>query len=299
MTTAEIELLIPQWGAPATRPVLADPWELPCGQFRQQAATNACLSDLPDFGWVLAERLSASGRNCTLLNRPAYRWILAAVQMLNGGPRASRRLKDPEIVSQAREIHASEMRPVINAALMTPAATARSVAKALNLDTTVVEAYESLFFNILERKNDIAYVRKLLGAGESSPLMVSRHTTPSDEEVLLSIGFKGTLEDVLRQVGGTGGAGDESVEELSERLLHNLLAAGADWTASPGSRRLAPPALVTHAIDFVKKSKVEKPDEVQPQAGLGIGSLLRDQLEKDAATIRRGVEQDVSAGLPN
>lgn len=300
MTTAEIELLIPQWGTPAARPVLADPWDRPRDPLRQQAATAASLKDRPDFGWALAERLAKSGCTCTLLKRPAYRWVRAAMQLLTAGQSASRRLKDVTVVSQAREIHEFDLlRPVVNAALMTRNATARSVADALHLDVAVVEAYDSLFFSILDRKNDLAYVRKLLGSGDKSLLIVSRHVAPSDEEVLLSVGFKGTIEDVLRHAGCTGGAGDETMEDLSKRLLRNLLVAGADWTASPNCLRQSPPAMVAHAIDLVKKSKSDPAQEAPIQLGMNIGSLMREQLERDAQQIRRGVDECGSAGLSN
>ncbi|MEY3894902.1 MAG: hypothetical protein RLZZ214_421 [Verrucomicrobiota bacterium] len=300
MTAAEINLLIPQWGTPAARPILTDPWDRPRAELSQQAATAASLKDRPDFGWALAERLAKSGHSSTLLKRPAYRWVRAAVQLLTVGPRASRRLKDVTVVSQAREIHeADQLRPVVNAALMTRDATARSVADALHLDVAVVDAYSNVFFNVLDRRNDIGYVRKLLGVGDSSPLMVPRHIATSDEEELLSVGFKGTIEDVLRHAGCVGGAGDESTEDLSNRVLRNMLVAGADWTASPNCLRQSPPAMVAHAIDLVKKSKSDSTQEAPIQLGMNIGSLMREQLERDAQQIRRGVEECESVGLPN
>lgn len=101
--------------------------------------------------------MAASGRRRTLLRRPAYCWIRAAVQFLTGGLSAFRRLKDLETVSRVRDIRVSEiLRTTINAALITRNATASAVGKTLHLDTAVVEAYESLFFNVLDRKNDIA-----------------------------------------------------------------------------------------------------------------------------------------------
>ena len=300
MTIKEIGLLVAQWKPDPPRPILVDPWERLTKSFGQQKAIIADLKDRPDFGWALAKRLATSGRNSTLLKRPTYRWLRAAVQLLTAGPSASRRLKDVTVVSQARGIHEiDQLRPVVNAALMTRDVTARTVADALHLDVAVVEAYDSLFFNILDRKNDLAYVRKLLGSGDSSQLMVSRHIAPSDEEVLLSVGFKGTIEDVLRHAGCMGGAGDDSTEDLSNRVLRNLLIAGADWTASPNCLRQSPPAMVAHAIDLVKKSKSDSTQEAPIQLGMNIGSLMREQLERDAQQIRRGVEECVSVGLPN
>ncbi len=93
------------------------------------------------------------------------------------------------------------------------------------------------------------------------------------------------------------GRGNESVE-LYKRLLRNLLAAGAVGSLS----KLSPPRPSGNGVPrdrLVKKAKGEKPKENQLLAGMGIGSLLSDQLERNVATVRRSVEQDVSAGLPN
>ena len=298
MTAAEINLLIPEWGAPAARPVLADPWDQPRDQLRQLAATTAWLTDCPDLGWRLAERLAKSGRNCILLKRPEYRWIRAALQFLTGSESASRHSKEHAVVSQASEIHDSDrMRPILNGALMTRDATVDSVAAALGLDAAVVEAYDSLFFNITDRKSDLAYVRKLLGSGDSSPLMVSPHAAPSNEEGLLAVGFNGTIEDVLKHAGCVGGAGSESIGELSDRLLRNLLAAGADWVASPNSRRHSPPPMVAYAISLAGKVKAEPAEEAFSGFGVGFGSMISAQLERDADQVRRSMDLKAIACL--
>lgn len=297
MTSSEIELLIPQWGAPAGRPILADPWDRPWDQLRQQAATTASLKDRPDFGWALAECLATAGRTCTLLKRPEYRWIRAALQILTGGESSTRRLREHAVVSLARDIHDSDrMRPLIKAVLMTRDATVASVAGALRLDAAVVEAYDSLFFNITDRKSDLAYVRNLLGAGDSSPLMVSRDANPSDEEVLLSVGFNGTIEDVLKHAGCVAKAGGESIDELSDRLLRDVLAAGADWVGSPNSRRQAPPAMVAYAINLARNVRAEPAEDLPLDSGASIGSILSEQFKKDANQVRLWVEQRENIG---
>lgn len=294
MTTAEIELLVPQWGADPARPILADPWDRPSDSFGQQRAVSASIRDRPDFGWALAGRLVRSRRNCALLKRPAYRWIQCAVALLSGGASASRRLKDVAMVALARDIHESDaLRPIMNAALITRNATTQSVADALNLPSSAVEAYQCLFFNVLDRRDDLAYVRKIVGGGKVASRIFAVKAAPSDDEVLLAAGFDGSIDDILMQAGCGGGAGEQSVSALADRLLRNTLVAGAKWTGSPMALKQAPPAMVSHAFDFAKKAYAEPTEVTDVHQSGGIGSFLRDQLEQDAATIRDGLARTV------
>jgi hypothetical protein len=169
-----------------------------------------------------------------------------------------------------------------------------TAAEALKLDASVVAAYDSLFFNVLDRKADIPCIRKLIGTAESkSSLLLSRREIPTDEETILLVGFNGTIEDVLRHATCAGGAGHASIEELTDRLIRNILAKGADWMVSPGSRRQPPPESVSHAIEFAKRSKA-KPAEVPPaQTGMSIGETMRMQLEQDATVIRNSMAPDL------
>lgn len=187
------------------------------------------------------------------------------------------------------------MRPIVNAALMARDATPSLVAHALALKTLTVSAYDSLFFNVLARKDDQYYLRRILGSGESqNSLIYSRRAAPNEEEALLQVGFAGTVEDVLRQATSGRNVVSGSVEELKDRLLRGLLTVGVDWMESPNGRRQAPPAVVTHAIDFVKKSKSDPGAAPSVEAGMSMGEAMRSQLEADAGVIRAEVAREMN-----
>lgn len=106
------------------------------------------------------------------------------------------------------------------------------VAAAFRIKPTVVEAYSDLFFNVLGRKEDLAYVRSIMGGGKAD-LLFSGAAMPADDEILLSAGFEGTLVDVLRFAGLTQDE-DLSVDDLKKRLIRNGLKTAVKWSGSDG-----------------------------------------------------------------
>ena len=53
-------------------------------------------------------------------------------------------------------------RQIIDALILAPESTAKSVAKCVNLPVEVIEAYEKLFFNIFDRKQDELYISSIV-----------------------------------------------------------------------------------------------------------------------------------------
>jgi hypothetical protein len=260
MTTTETDLLVSEWGANPKPPILRDPWDRRNDSSAEDRAIRAALKNRPDLGWVFAERHAGSLHPCTILKRRRYRWVRAAKNLHTGGATAAKHLRDVEIVEQARALHDSdEIRPVLNALLMTRGATALSVADAAKIrPADVIEAYNDLFFNVLDRKDDLAFMRNILGHGKIDHLFISHSSLPTAEEKLLAAGFMGTIDDVLRLAGFASDADDESEESLSRRLTRKILKAGTDYMDSPDALKKAPPAIVSRAIDMVAKSKVEQ-----------------------------------------
>jgi hypothetical protein len=292
MTTTETDLLISEWGADPKPPILRDPWNRRNNSTGEERAVKAALRNRPDLGWALAERLAVSRRPCALIKHREYRWIRAARNLHTGGVIATKHLRHTEVVEQARGLHESdEIRPVLNALLMTRDATAQSVAEALNIKpVAVVEAYGDLFFSVLGRKDDLAYLGKILGRGKTDFLFIDSSTLPTAEENLLAAGFTGTIDDVLRLAGFATDSDDLTEEALTSRLTRRLLKTAADYLDSPDALKKAPPTIVTHALDMVKKSKVEQTPAFDP-GGLGefVGTA-REILAKNKKIVEASIE---------
>ncbi|MEY3895814.1 MAG: hypothetical protein RLZZ214_1334 [Verrucomicrobiota bacterium] len=200
----------------------------PRAELSQQAATAVSLKDRPDFGWALAGRLAESHLNSTLLNRPAYRWLRAAVQLLMTGQSASRRLKDDTVVSQAQDIHESDMlRPVVNAALMARDATARSVSDALHPDAAVVEA------SLDVSRHEEGYLFRLKVSNEGGECLVINEPLVT---LRLQFGYGG-----VRRFGVSGD--DGSFDQI-----------GPSFTARPGKWIGAEVGLFCISINMVRFS---------------------------------------------
>lgn len=292
MTSKDIKLLISQWEADPKPPILRDPWKRRGDPSGEERAARGALRNRPDLGWALAQRLAGSGRTCPLLKRREYRWIQAAKNLHSGGVTATKHLRDVEVVEFARDLHESdEVRPVLNALLMTRDATAESVAEALHIKPVdVVEAYGDLFFNVLGRKQEMAFIRNLLWQGETASSFICHSSLPTHEENLLAAGFRGSIDDVLRLAGFATDSDDETEEELSSRLTRKMLKIGANFLDTPEALKKAPPAIVSQALDLLKKSKQEQPPTSDPD-GLGdFVSSARGVLEKNKKVVEASIE---------
>lgn len=302
MTTTETENLIELWGSHPSPPVLADFWVRRRDSFEQERATKTALRDRPDLGWVLAGRLADSRRPCSILKRPEYRWIRAAVQFLQGEAKATRHLNDVEFVGQTLGLYKSDsIRPVLNAALLTRESTGAVIAKAFKIQESpskihseVVEAYADLFFNVLDRKDDVIFLQKILGGGRSDSFFVSRSSLPSDEESLLAVGFNGSIAEVFRISGFAREEGDESEEDLQKRVKRNVLKAGAKMLESPAAIKRALPVVASHAIDLVKKAPIEQPVSTDDTFSGEFASMARNILTRDAAQMRSAIERNIN-----
>ncbi len=238
---------------------------------------------------MMARRLAQSNHRPKILRRREYRWIRAAVQLLVAGGKVSDRLPDVATVSAALSLVQSDLtRPALNGCLVTSGATIPTVAKAVQQPEDVILAYSDLFFNVIDRRGDLAYIRKLV-AGQFNEGLLLGTLPPTDDEELLQVGFRGTIEDVLRHAGWIAGTANDSNEVISDRILRHLLVAADAWTGSGRSLHQPPPAMVTHAIDYLKRSKADAANDAPVQIGSSFGALMREQLELDATTIRGSI----------
>jgi hypothetical protein len=290
MTTIHIDCLMTLWGLDPQPPVLRDPWDLRRDPSGQDRTVKRVHGDRPDFGWALAQRIASCSRQCPILRRQEYRWIRAAINFLNGDATAARHLREVDIVSKARDLYESDaVRHVLNATLMTREATAATVAEALKISSAVVEAYADLFFNVLDRKDDFVFLQTILGNGKSDSLFMSKSSLPSDEESLLVTGFNGSIMDVLRDAGLSNEDGEESEDALARQMTRKLLKAGVKYLSSPAALKQRLPAIVSHAIDIAKKSKVEQ-QPIEDDVSGDFATAARDVLSGDAMRLRRAVQ---------
>jgi len=276
MTAQQVERLILQWWESPGLPVFPDPWGRP--GFGQIGAAPRDPLQREDVGWKTAVRVAKCGRTPALLREPVFAAVRVAADILSGAVHSAKDAKLAAAVAKAWDIHSDRPQAVIvEALLMTHGATAESVAGVLGIDAAVVETYATLFFNVLDRPDDLPYLLKIV-----------RHEESPEARNLLEVGLNGTLADVLQAAGCGGRAGVESADALAARLKQNMLAAGAAWTAAPGSRR--PPPLAAQAITFIGRPSPETTSQDADQPG-EFTRLVAAQLGLDRADLNRAVAE--------
>ena len=167
---------------------------------RMIMASNAV--DQPDFGWTVAVNISVRGYASPLLAEHPYRWVAQAVRFFgilsgNGDSVEGDRTR-LSAIANAHEMYqnATPSRLYLHAALLARDATAASVADAVGLDAMTVEAYDSVFYNVMDRKGSPAYLRQALKHGVTRQRGMTPPSNPWEQALLLA-GFNGTVEDVF------------------------------------------------------------------------------------------------------
>jgi|GEM_PF-4067792 len=90
------------------------------------------------------------------------------------------------------------------------------------MDPEVIEVYADLFFNVLDRKDDLVFLQKILGSGNPSSLFLSKSSLPTEEESLLAAGSNGKIADVL-QIAGLGKALEVLRQDLANDPVPNTV----------------------------------------------------------------------------
>ena len=295
MTIAEIEIIISHWGSePArpVRPILEERWSGDSKSGSEFSDGGRALRENPGLGWAFAKRIVIGGRTYPLVKKKnRFHRVSAAIALLLAEQRGGAPASEALVVSQARELDGSpSVRPVLRAALLAVDATLELVATSLKLSVEVVDAYQDLFFNVLDRKDDFEYISKLVGGDNSPSVAFAREQAKvSATDPLLAVARIGTVQDVM-VAAGLSNAEELSSAAVSETLRRNALSAAIAWFADPGNQNKAPSQLVALGLDLVKRMS-QQPDQAETaDASSGMGAFFASQFESDGTNIRGGMD---------
>ncbi len=159
----------------------------------------------PAFGWFAVKRLCAAGGGFPLFPEGKINWLFRAWLWQNH-PDKYQNHRSIIPLRNALEIHADPSsratRAILNAALISRDATIEAVAAALGLPCDVVAAYEAVFFNVLDRRDDQTYLANLVYPSSRLEEQLENYLLETDLDVLLlRIGYNGQLKDVLYAAG--------------------------------------------------------------------------------------------------
>jgi hypothetical protein len=192
-----------------------------------------------------------------------------------------------EIISQAVAFMTPEMagmRATLKGVLMAKEATHQNVAAALNLNPMVVRAFEKMFFNVLDRKQDTLYRQELLfmdGSGRLAALSPGYLRSLPVEQALMRAGADNGIADAMY----LGGASTKAIDELAATkpgpALERLLLAWGVLLARNGelnqSGHDAPGLMAARQIIAVQKRSGETGD--QSMFDLLMSQSLKDEIK--------------------
>ena len=240
MTSADVDSLRSHWITLAC--LLPLPPQASIG-FSWEASEEECRKrklveevERPDFGFLFASKLAEcrrSGAVDRLGGRGHYKLIRQcfavepvrqAVEVLEGrGGREERSEEAGHLaVERAIELNADPpMRYLLQATLISRGATVDAVAEALDLDADSVATYADLFFNVIDRRNELLYIRGVADLLESGRDFQSEQPLSKEFAEGLREAFHLPLNQVLER-GGFTGRGARSDEDSDAAVAHRV-----------------------------------------------------------------------------
>jgi hypothetical protein len=173
---------------------------------RGNASNSPLDADVPNLGWRVASLIAKRSpdqiklmRSSGITGQHAYRWVRAAVTLRRNGERLGKWFPEVADVAAASDLHADPRITVtLKAALFSTNSTPETVAHVMSLAVPVVQAFDALFFNVLDRKDDLLCRRKIVeddnGYGRN---LIRKITGERGWPDLLKIASEGTLQDVM------------------------------------------------------------------------------------------------------
>lgn len=150
------------------------------------------------LGWDFASALVDSGRPFPAIFSGDDLWVWRAYVYLNG--------EDDDVIEGAVAIEGSKrfktLRGQIRAMLVADGVDCGVVAGKLSLDNKVVKAYEKLFFNVVDRKKDHAYIANLVYPEGRLVEAYEDYLTKTDlDAIMLRAGYNHGIKHVLYAAG--------------------------------------------------------------------------------------------------
>ena len=250
--------------------------------FRTPAPTASAnpLPDQPDAGWRIVRKLAGQSRGTIILpDDPAYRWVVAALAFLNGDAPDTGTVN--AAISISRDPH---LRPIVEAALVAPGATAANVAEGLGLEPDLVACYADLFFNVPDRRQEHSYIYRLVYGdreSETESLLVLAHRT--DLDTLLShVGYKPASRD------------DRDAKWLAREVYGRTMAAARVELAAGGLHQRHPTPALSHALRMLNGIAPRDLEEDRGSTSL-LSQAIAETLGEDVAMIKADFERKAAA----
>lgn len=175
-----------------------------------------------DFGWKFCQIVAGTGLEFPVLHdREDDVLFRAWVHLLNPQASTDFEIRTALTFMTKRREHD---RRALKAALISPDCTVEKAAAIAQVDPVVVRIFEKLFFNIIDRKNDIMYVMSILfPSGRNVELNQGYMVKENTESLVMRAGWQNGVDDALFMAGGSNKALQEIARSNSTSELENTL----------------------------------------------------------------------------
>lgn len=251
-----------------------------------------------DFGWMSASRLAMANHPFPVVPRSKDRWVFMAWLVLRHGGTYGENPAFAPVIEAWRIRHEADMRPtrdVIEAALISAGVTVAGVAARLGIDPDIVAAYESLFYNVLDRKEDHLFLRNVVYPNTRFEEMAKGYFDKADMgKLLLRLGYNKGLDEVLHFAGFRNGYGQGITSEQAASLFQQEVMVGGYLLLASGMSNFdRAHGTVSAARQVLQASKIGGESTSSTDQSSLLGDLLLDQLAEDSAWTKASIEKAI------
>lgn len=262
---------------------------MPGGLPHADAARFSTLYSAPDFGWTF----------CRLLNDHDIRFpggvcfgrdeVLLRTYLHLRDPRT---FKAKDIQGALAIRHAmGTTRTTVEGLLLSAGSTVESVAKLCSMPTDVISAYERLFFNVLDRREDAVYLQQIVYPhGRLVELMDDYMTRENLGMLVRRAGYVNGADDVMFIMGASTNALDALQSVSSAQQYERLLMAFGFLLARNGAASQNRVAAVQNARQLLQAGKLGGDSTGDRPVGPGIAESLRAEMQAHCRPARRVIE---------
>ena len=245
----------------------------------------------PAFGWYFARHF-AKARESLPYAAHDFPWIRRAYNVQRFGNKLNpRAFENNEPTATAISWEMPEFYNygiMVKGLLLAPDATVEKIAELTNLNIDAIRAYEQLFFNVLDRKADTAYLCRLVYPnGIISEMLPDHHIPANLETQVLSAGYKNGMKAVMHLMGARGMLEHKSDDATS---LEREIMANANFYARNGGLNQNHPA-VQQGRQLLAAAKKSGQDAGMPAADPGGPTSLGSSLVISFMEMARGSRQ--------
>lgn len=256
---------------------------------------DACMD--PAFGWHAVNCLYQKGLRDRIFFGGKLKWVWKAWHMKLGYTSRSLDAVE-EAIHIASDRHYPARRYALEGAMVVKGANARKVGELLGLSHKTVECYDTLFFNVMDRSDDLTYISAII------------YPRGRIEEMARGFFEHANVGTIVRRIGHGGSDGDlawaaglrfspvdsmaiDVAKEQNERIT---LAIGAMMVKNFG-HYAEPHATIAAARQVIQAGKIGgRDDGTRRGAAAAASEAIMSALEHDRDVLQEAARQKAEAG---